>query len=300
MLKDVLKNGMLGLAVADALGVPVEFRLRDSYTVTGMQGYGTHNQPAGTWSDDTSMALATLESMARLGKTDLDDIMRNFEKWLFEGEFTPYGDVFDCGNTCSAAVHNYKRGKSVTECGMGGEMDNGNGSLMRILPVSILDPQMTVPVSALTHVHKISGVACLIYTALVRHLMDGLDKATAYSEALRDFEETFRNPDLAAFRRLPDIMTLDRRKIKSSGYVVDSLEAALWCFLRGASYSECVLTAVNLGSDTDTVGAICGGLAGIYYGIGGEQGIPQAWIAQLAKAEAIVDCCDQATKAFPD
>lgn len=300
MVKDALKNGMLGLAVADALGVPVEFRSRDTYTVTQMQGYGTHNQPIGTWSDDTSMALATLESMARLGRTDLDDIMRNFEQWLYDGKFTPWGEVFDCGNTCSAAVHNYKRGKSVAECGMGGKMDNGNGSLMRILPVSVLDPESTVKVSALTHAHRISSVACLIYTALVRHLMAGLDKLTAYSMTIKDFEEILKDPDLAAFHRLPDIMTLDRQEIKSSGYVVDSLEAALWCFLRGASYSECVLTAVNLGSDTDTVGAICGGLAGIYYGIGGEQGIPQAWLAQLAKAEAIVDCCDQATKAFPD
>jgi len=137
-----IKSMLLGFAVADALGVPVEFKSRESLKknpVVDMQGFGTYNQPAGTWSDDTSMTLATMESISRLKKIDYADIMQNFSMWLESGKFTPFGKVFDCGMTCRRAIFNFStkifgKNKPPLECGLADENSNGNGLLMRILP----------------------------------------------------------------------------------------------------------------------------------------------------------------------
>ena len=129
-------NGIMGLVVGDALGVPVEFKKRDTYTVTDMTGYGTYNQPPGTWSDDSSLTLATLDSMVKLGKIDPADIMQNFFYWLNDGMFTPYGKVFDVGGGTRRAISRYANGKEPAKCGGKTRMDNGNGALMRILPVA--------------------------------------------------------------------------------------------------------------------------------------------------------------------
>lgn len=131
-------NGIMGLVVGDALGVPVEFKKRDTYTVTDMTGYGTYNQPPGTWSDDSSLTLATLDSMVKLGKIDPADIMQNFFYWLNDGMFTPYGKVFDVGGGTRRAISRYANGKEPAKCGGKTRMDNGNGALMRILPVAML------------------------------------------------------------------------------------------------------------------------------------------------------------------
>ena len=277
-------SGIMGLVVGDALGVPVEFKTRDSFHVTDMIGYGTYNLPPGTWSDDSSMMLATVESIARLGRISTDDIMQNFYRWTDENAFTPYGELFDIGRATREAIQRYAWGTPARKCGGKAEWDNGNGSLMRILPLAFTDCryQMVNAVSSLTHAHEISLEACRIYISMARKLLRGkpLDKIV----------KTVK-PELPVFGRLPKLGTLQRDEIKSSGYVVDTLEAALWCNLKSNSYRECVLMAVNLGEDTDTVGAIAGGLAGIIYGIGGEQGIPEEWINQIARKEWIEELC---------
>lgn len=277
-------NGIMGLVVGDAVGVPAEFKTRDYYKITDMQGYGTYDQPPGTWSDDSSMTLATVESVARLGKIDPTDIMKNFLRWT-EGEFTPYGEMFDIGRTTRNAIQRYAQGVPVDKCGSAGERDNGNGSLMRILPLAFTDCDdiMIDAVSSLTHAHEISKIACRIYVHTARKLLKG--------EELETILDAMAHEPL--FERLPLLKTLERNEIKSTGYVVDTLEAALWCILHSNSYRECILLAVNLGEDTDTVAAVAGGLAGIIYGVDGEKGIPEDWIIKIERKEWITELCKE-------
>lgn len=292
-------NGIMGLVVGDALGVPVEFKKRDTYKVTDMIGYGTYNQPPGTWSDDSSLTLATLDSMVKLGKIDPADIMQNFFYWLDDGMFTPYGKVFDVGGGTRRAICRYANGKDASKCGGKARMDNGNGALMRILPVAMLPDYLEkqnelLSVAHLTHAHFISDFACVVYMSIVENLMNGIQKKEAVLYGVQRFQEQIENISmLIDYNRLPNIQQLERGEIRSSGYVVDTLEAALWCVYHTDSYRECVLMAVNLGGDTDTIAAVAGGLAGIIYGCGGESGIPDEWIAQIARKDWIFDLCER-------
>jgi len=297
---------MFGHAVGDALGVPVEFRSReylDRKPVTDMIGYGTYNLPAGCWSDDTSMSLCALESLAK-GTLDFDDIMKNFGKWCYRGEFTPEGFVFDIGNTCSYAIDNYVYGKmSAHSCGLSDIMSNGNGSLMRIHPFVLYAvcnninnsnfTRMIIQASSLTHAHCISTDGCVIYAYVLRELLANPSKSSVYRALNTVSVDDIYYPPNKYYNRLlcQDISLIDRNEIKSSGYVVDSLEAAIWCLLTTNSYNECVLKAVNLGEDTDTVAAIAGGLAGALYGF---DAINKDWLDTLKKKDYIDNMCDNA------
>lgn len=309
-MSNIWKDGMLGLIVGDALGVPVEFMSRTELMknpVTGMREYGTHHQPRGTWSDDSSMALAELDSIRTVGTIDYTDMMERFSRWCMYGEYTPFGEVFDIGIATSRALMNYAKGIAPLESGGKTEWDNGNGSLMRILPVCLylFERQKKVctsenesiymihAVSALTHAHVRSQMACGIYYFLVKAILEeegslenrlqkGMDRDYQYYRQdlsnHRELENYKRLADLSEFKENP------KEGIKSSGYVVDTLEAAVWCLLHSHSYKETVLMAVNLGEDTDTIGAVAGGLAGLYYK---EEGIPQEWTQVLQRREWI-------------
>lgn len=285
-------NGIMGLVVGDALGVPVEFNKRDTFKIGIMVGYGTYNQKPGTWSDDSSMTLATLESLVRNnGMIDTEDIMQNFYRWLFKCEFTPYNDVFDVGGTTRIAINRYARGYSLDKCGGDGIMDNGNGSLMRILPLAFVlhSKDDIYAVSALTHKHSISKFACELYISIADNLIKGLDKQVAVDMAVAGIGGV-----PTEFERFENhIERLNRNEIKSTGYVVDTLEAAVWCLLTTDSYKDCVLTAVNLGGDTDTIAAVAGGLAGIYYGMNRQKGIPRRWINEIPRRAWIRELCEK-------
>lgn len=303
-MKDIMKAGMYGLIVGDALGVPVEFLDRNvlqNNPVTGMRAYGTHHQPAGTWSDDSSMALATLDSINKENGINPEKIMENFANWSLHSAYTPFNEVFDMGIATHSAIIKYAQGIEAIKCGGTGEYDNGNGSLMRILPACIYlwdrakkictsDDEgiyMIHSVSALTHAHIRSQMACGIYYFLVKSILNesgslisrlqvGIDKALAYYR--RDLRN---NKELGHYERLIDLKEFaltDEDKIKSSGYVVDTLEAAIWSLITTDSYKDAVLRSVNLGNDTDTVGAVAGGLAGLYYGF---DAIPSEWMDEL-------------------
>lgn len=285
---DKIYSAIMGLVVGDALGVPYEFRKRDTFRAEGMVGFGTHMQPPGTWSDDSSMTLATMSSIHALERICPADIMTSFAQWLLAGAYTPYGEVFDVGNATHKAIARYLIGTPADECGCTGEHENGNGALMRILPLAFLPHSINDihDVAGLTHAHDISKNACEIYLAVAAGLIAGDKKRTAILEATTEFcicEE---------FERLTHLDKLERDEIRSSGYVVDTLEAALWCLLKTDNYRDCVLTAVNLGDDTDTVAAVAGGLAGILYGVGGEKGIPEDWIEQIARHDKIKELCE--------
>lgn len=289
-------EAIMGLVVGDAVGVPYEFRKRDTFTADDMTGYGTYGMPPGTWSDDSSMTLATIESIESRGEVSPEGIMLNFWNWFQHGDFTPYGYAFDVGGTTRQAIQRYRAGLPIAECGGQTVRDNGNGALMRILPMAFYPGSISdvTAVASLTHNHRISNTACALYVAIARFLLTGMDAKRAILEGFEKIERVMPVPD--ELHRIPYLFYMTRDEIKSTGYVVDTLEAALWCVTKSTSYRECVLMAVNLGEDTDTVAAIAGGLAGIIYGVGGEKGIPEEWIAQIAEKERIVYFCERFEK----
>lgn len=312
---NIWKNGIMGVVVGDALGCPVQFKSREEvalYPVTGMRGYGTFNLPKGSWTDDSSLTLALLESIRRQKIVDLDGIMENFMNWLYDGEFTPYSHPYDIGHGTMLAIDRYCKNHNAKKCGNAEEWNNGNGSLMRIMPVCIYSSEMvrtenytyrdaieTVhAVGALTHAHILSNIACGLYFFMVHQILtgngsltdrlrEGLAQGFAFYETfLADMENLHhydRLRDLAVFADVP------REKIKSGGYVVDSLEAAVWSLITTDHFDQALLKAVNLGKDTDTIGAIAGGLAGLYYGY---DAIPEDWLTAIRRRDWIEEMCN--------
>ena len=254
-----LRDAIYGLAVGDALGVPYEFLTRGSFRCDGMAAYGNHHQPKGTWSDDTSLTLATCASIKATGRIDADDIRRRFVAWYESGEYAIGRDVFDVGGTTARAI--------LSGVGEMGEHSNGNGSLMRIAPLAYTDADDDEirAVSAITHAHAISREACVRMVHVARRLIAG--------EGPRDVAGS--------------LIGVPESEVRSGGFVLDTERAALWCLANTSSYAECVLTAVNLGNDTDTTAAVAGGLAGIAYGMGG---IPAEWLNALL-GKSTIDAC---------
>ncbi|MBR3161460.1 MAG: ADP-ribosylglycohydrolase family protein [Bacilli bacterium] len=294
----------MGFITADALGVPVEFMSRDHLKITkviDMEEYGTHNQPKGTWSDDSSMVIATIDGLIKSNKIiDYQLIMKNFLNWKQNADYTPFNYVFDIGNATNDALYKYQININNNQpekfiCGSGKINTNGNGSLMRILPISIylylnnIDYnsheyfEIIKTISSMTHSHIYSILGCYIYSIFIFELLSGNDKFKSYKKLQLFFSKvSFEGIDIYNRITKNDISKLSEKEIKSSGYVVDTLEAAIWCLLTTNSYEEAVLKAVNLGNDTDTIGAITGGLAGLAYGY---EAIPKKWIENLQKKD---------------
>lgn len=315
-MERLVKSCVIGAAIGDALGVPFEFKSREvmkDNPATTMIGRGTHNQPIGTWSDDTSMILATMDAI--VSGLDYNRIMHNFSLWLYDAEFTPRGLVFDVGRTTDYAISKYKRANTpALECGDNGEKANGNGSLMRIVPFAlychlknkkcVLDERTSVVIhrgSSLTHSHPRSQMACGIYASIVFSLLKKQEKRSIYMGLKKAHKFYSRQgeykSELKCFTNLfeKDFGKFESSLIKSSGYVVDSLEAAIWCALSTNSYEESVLKAVNLGGDTDTIASITGGLTGLLYGI---ECIPNEWKEHLLRMDYIEDLCNSFVKAY--
>lgn len=264
----MFKGAIYGFIVGDALGVPYEFMDRGTFNCDRMTGFGTHDQPVGTWSDDTSMTLATIDSIRKMGTVNTRDMKKRFEDWLFSGRYTAHRSVFDVGGTTYQAIRE--------ERGLDDIWSNGNGSLMRVLPLAFTETttERVRAVSAITHAHDISKTACVIYVKIAKELIAGRD--------LKYILTNLNFPD--GFKRLNEIWKLDESEIRSSGFVIDTLESALWCLTTTDNFRDAVLKAVNLGSDTDTTGAVTGGLAGIIYGF---EAIPKIWIEQIQNKEMI-------------
>lgn len=298
-------GGLWGALVGDALGVPVEGVSRQrllSDPVRDMLGYGAHNQPTGTWSDDSSLLLCTVESL--LQGFDTIDLAHRFLRWYMDGHWTPWGRAFDIGNTTRQAVVRITRGVPAEEAGGSGENDNGNGSLMRILPIALRFAtassaellQYAHRASAVTHRHPRSQMACGLYCLMAAALLKGATPDEAYQQGIAlaraSYREEPHSRELPHFGRLLSghLAETPEAEIRSSGYVIDTLEASLWCLLNSSSFEEAVLKAVNLGGDTDTTGTVAGGLAGTYYGL---ETIPVHWLNQLARKEDISQLFDQ-------
>lgn len=307
-------DGMMGVVTGDALGTPVQFVTRENVKkapLTTMDGFGTYDMPVGAWSDDGSMALATLDSIRELGTIDYDDIMMRFVMWTSRGEYTPTGTAFDIGNTCMDAICNYARERDYQTCGKTGERANGNGAIMRIMPICLYgyiknkSGEITLSeailyiheTSALTHNHLRSQIACGIYFFMIQSILDNGGSITDRLQTGMDAAKEFYNREVyqkewAKFKRmenLSEFAKLPEEKIESTGYVVDSLEAAVWSIITTDNFENALLRSVNLGDDTDTIGAITGGLAALYYGY---NSIPAIWRKAVIKSEEIIALCE--------
>jgi len=296
-----LMGALWGAVVGDALGVPVEFTDRPERQhdpVISMRGGGTWRQPPGTWSDDSSLLLCSVESL--LNGFNTEDMGRRFVDWHNAERWTPWGSVFDIGMTTRAALLAISRGVKAEQAGGTTESSNGNGSLMRILPVALQAAQLPVHkmlerihrASAITHGHPRSQMACGLYGLLVRELLHGNPPIAAWSLAKKEFVSGYVLPvwaaELSAFDQLmgTEIIGLAESAIESDGYVMHTLMASVWCLLNTGNFSKTVLRAVNLGGDTDTTACVTGGLAGLYYQ---RDAIPSEWISALAR-KGDVDC----------
>lgn len=297
-----IQAALLGVAVGDALGVPVEFVSRavlQERPVREMMGYGTHQQPAGTWSDDAAMTLCTAEALCT--GFDAETLARLYVRWLSTGYWSAHGHVFDIGLGTRSALQRIHQGTPVVEAGGRSERDNGNGALMRILPLLFtnhsLPPKQRlhqiIAATHITHGHPRSVVANVYYLELAHQLKLQKSISAAYQHtnlvlATIIAEHSALQDELPHYTRVlsGQLHRLAMDDIQSSGYVVHSLEAALWCLLTTSSYAACVLQAVNLGDDSDTTAAIAGGLAGLHYGL---YNIPPHWLGQLARCNDFLD-----------
>ncbi|HML58072.1 MAG TPA: ADP-ribosylglycohydrolase family protein [Ferruginibacter sp.] len=300
MNRDFYKDILFGLSIGDALGVPFEFKDRAQLIANpsaDMEGYGTYQQPPGTFSDDSSMAFCLAEALTQ--GFNLSILAQHFVSWLRNRYWTAHDEVFDVGIATSRAIRQLEMRVPPEFAGGNEESDNGNGSLMRILPLvlHIKDfPEkerfaFTQAVSSITHRHYISVVACFYYLEFARLIIQGEDKMKAYKKIQSSFRNSLQQhlnplPDLQMFNRLleQDIFKLTSDQIFSSGYVVYTLEASIWCLLTTNSYKEATLKAVNLGFDTDTTASVTGGLAALVYGW---RSIPRHWLQQLARYDDI-------------
>ena len=308
-MKDIYKDILFGVSVGDALGVPVEFMNREEIAlnpITDMKGFGTYNLPPGTFSDDSSLTFCLAESLTQ--QLTLENISENFQKWYFTDYWTPYGRVFDIGMATRKSIIRLKNGIRADLAGGMDVLENGNGSLMRILPlVSCIKDLpikeryfITKQVSSITHGHIRSVISCFYYLEFARQIILGENKYQIYKNLKQEVPEFLNSigineSEIKIFDRIlqNDIFKLTEKEIKSSGYVLHTLEASLWCILTTEDYRSAVLKAVNLGEDTDTTGAVTGGLAGILYGF---ENIPENWITLMARKDDIIDLANRCQK----
>ena len=301
-----LKNGILGFVIGDAMGVPLEFTKRRIEKVTDMLEYGSHNMPKGSWSDDSSMVIATMQSIIdNKGNINYKDIMNNFILWIEKGKFTSNNKTFGVGGTTLKALRNYYYReefimyKDPLMCGIDDIKDNGNGSLMRILPIAYYCYykklkkeeiyKLVKDISSMTHRHSISILGCYIYVLFIIGILNGEEKEKIYKGIRKyNYNKYFDKETINNYGRLldNDISLLDIDNINSSGYVLNTLEAVIWCFMNSNDYNESIIKAINLGDDVDTIGALVGGLSGSYY-----NKINNKWLKDIKRKDYLLDLC---------
>lgn len=284
MMKNRRRGALIGLAVGDALGQPVEFMQPGSFRpVTGYRAGGPHHLNAGDWTDDTSMALALADSLKH--GWDLNDQARRYTQWLEEGKYSVNGWCFDIGSTTRHALENFMETNDATRSGLREAESSGNGGIMRIAPVAIRYCQENVPTllrygsesSSVTHASRMCQSAAAYMTAALAALMNGKSREEALSYYTEDMHPAVIDIATGSYKN---------KTPKGSGFVIESLGAALWAFYDAKDFREAVLKAVNLGDDADTTGAVCGQFAGAYWG---ESDIPLEWRQNLSKMEMIED-----------
>ncbi len=291
-----IKGGIWGVIVGDSFGFT--YQMASRCFERDFKEIGEILAPHGLWSDDSSLTLATADALTK--GYNISRIAENFVKWLYEGKFTPRGFSFDHGRTTRSAIKRIADGIPPLEAGGSDEWDNGNGSLMRILPATFYAYfrintederlEMIHEVSKITHAHPRTLIGCGIYSHVIWNILDGMDKMEAYYNAIEKCEKVysrgFYSDERKHYERIlnGNIHDLDRSDIRSSGYIVHTLEASLWAFLKTDNFEEAVKEVVSLGEDADTTGAVTGGLAGTYYGL---EAIPRSWINRIEAKEKV-------------
>jgi ADP-ribosyl-[dinitrogen reductase] hydrolase len=284
---DRMKGCLLGLAAGDAVGTTVEFKARGSFEpVTDMVGGGPFSLQPGEWTDDTSMALCLGFSLLEKRGFDAADQMARYLRWYEEGYMSSNGRCFDIGRTTRHALMNYKKTLQPFS-GLTEPVSAGNGSIMRLAPVVLFyfpDRAKVLHFSArsslTTHALQVCRDACILLGDVLYRALSGESKR----DILLSADQSLVSSPLILEIAQGAYMKKTRDQIRGSGYVVNSLEAALWCFWNSDSFRQAILMAVNLGDDADTTAAVCGQVAGAYYG---EAGIPLEWLGRLAKGEMI-------------
>lgn len=303
-LADRARGALLGLATGDALGAAIEFARPGTFKpIEDLIGGGPFGLPPGAWTDDTSMALCLGESLAELGRFDPRDQLDRYLRWWRDGYMSSTGRCFDIGTTTSASLSRYERTGEPNAVGAGGS-SAGNGSLMRLAPVPLAfhrDARAAVhhagESSRTTHAAAACVDACRYFAGLLVGALHGVPK----DELLR----SRWSPVPGVWDEAPLVEEVDEvaagsflerepPAIVGSGYVVRSLEAALWAFARTDSFADGVLAAVNLGDDADTTGAVFGQIGGAYYGA---SAIPERWRERLVQREFIEGLADRLLRA---
>lgn len=305
-------DAVLGFAVGDAFGVPVEFLKREEVkqiNLKEMVGRDTTDQiysrwgkliPAGSWSDDTSMLIASMDSIINNnGNINYNDIMFKFIDWATRGTYSSFGKSFGIGTIVYNSLKRYSTGVPPLECGGIDIRDNGNGSLMRILPFSLYCiktemgekdcADLISKASSLTHAHDISKMSCFIYTEFLRNIIETKNPLLSLERIQDiDYSQYFSEEAIKAHKKIlkHNFKFISEEGINSSGYVVDTLESVIYSLINSKDYEGAVETAVNMGYDTDTVGAITGSIAGILYG---KENIPERWLDKLKRKEYLIN-----------
>lgn len=284
---DRFRGCLLGLAVGDAVGMVVQFHPRGTFEpVTDMIGGGVFKHPPGAWTDDTSMALCLATSLIESKGFDARDQMDRYCRWVRDGYLSSTGYCFDLGGTVNAAVHRYLE-TGDPYAGSTDPMSAGNGCIMRLAPIPMFYfpdieavERYAAESSRTTHGTEECVDACRLFGRIICRALEGRAK----DEILLADADSFRGaPKIAAIAR-GEYLSKGEDQIRGTGYVVESLEAALWCFNRTGTFREAILTAVNLGDDADTTAAVCGQVAGAFYG---ESGTPAGWLEKLVMMEEI-------------
>lgn len=294
------KGCLVGLAVGDALGVPLEFQPRKAPIpqVTEMVGGGPFQLKPGEWTDDTSMALCMAQSLIDKDGFQPPDIMDKFWLWVEKGYMSSNGHMFDIGDTTIEALTNYRKTGDALGSGVKDPKKAGNGSLMRLAPIPMFfkgyDDYIAYASlsSMLTHAAPNAVCACAYYSGLIRGALEGAPKEMLLSPLfcpnMLHWQNISMEPDVFDIA-MGCYKTKTEDQIKTTGYVLHTLEAALWCFHTTNTFSEGLIKAVNLKEDSDTTGAVYGQLAGAYYGI---PMIPQRWIDKIAHSDMILEIAD--------
>ncbi|MEB3164768.1 MAG: ADP-ribosylglycohydrolase family protein [Prochlorothrix sp.] len=296
---DRSRGCLLGLAVGDAVGTTVEFQPRGSFEpLTDLVGGGPFDLPAGAWTDDTAMALCLGVSLREVGGFNPQDQMQRYCEWWQQGYLSSTGVCFDIGNTVQSALRGYQQTGDPL-AGSTHPRSAGNGSIMRLAPVPLFYYpdrlkilQFSAESSRTTHGAAVCLDACRVLGEALYWALSGAEKAEILA---RMSEMVLETPEVMAIAR-GEYQRKPIAAIRGSGYVVESLEAALWCFWATGSYREAVLAAANLGDDADTTAAICGQIAGAFYG---ESGIPEAWLACLVMRSEIAELAEALGQAVP-
>lgn len=292
---DQVVGGLIGSAVGDALGLPVEFKSREELKanpVFEMQGFGSYMTAQGTWSMNTSMIISLMDSIKECGRINKSDILHRLSKWLYLADYTVGGEIINSNPTIAMAVERFKKGYEPDECGDTFEFATDNGALMRILPIAFLCYNYNIQgkarynlvknVTRLTHATEKCILANLIFVNYACHLLEGFYPMVALQKIQHEDYSFFSEACVESFSRIlkGNLSALSEDQIQSHCDVIESLEAAIWSLVTTRNFEQALQRAINLGHDTDSIGALTGGLAGLYYGI---QGIPKRWLDKLKK-----------------